>query len=51
MDAKECHSQNKCSMCGQKGHNKKTCQNRQRIWIGGESSTRAPGHPTRSGDW
>ena len=34
MDAREGHSQNKCDMCSQKGHNRKTCQNEKRMWIG-----------------
>ena len=33
MDAREGHSQNKCGMCGQKCHNRKTYQNGQRMWM------------------
>ena len=29
MDAREGNSQNKYGMCGQKGHNRKTCQNKK----------------------
>ena len=41
MDAREGHSQNKCGMCGQKGHNRKMCQNRQHMWIG-ETTLQVP---------
>ena len=51
IDTREGQSQNKCGMCGQKGHNRKMCQNGQCMWIGGDLSTSTPGHSTRWNDW
>jgi hypothetical protein len=28
MDAREGHSLNRCDICGQRGHNRKTCETR-----------------------